>query len=641
MKNFKIVAIIIFIALISLTGCKKNPPKPTATSVNDVENWLKDKYSDELIIDDFETLPTNYNDTNVTISWESSNSKRIDNTGKIVSRDVKKITDITLTYTITNEDNETLTGNLDFKLYPRTFVYMQNQFESQFPERLAEDMSDYLETEFNDFFTITWSSSNEDVFTNNGEYIRPKTDTPVVISYRIEADETHYVEQSFEIMVLSGTDEEKIDMITDWLKYEKLPDLNISSDIELPTTHPDYEGEIVWTTSNSRVIDTNGKVTQYVFDRYVEVQAFIYYGDMVDNIIFWFKVHAKDISKMSEAEILENFVSAIAEEEVGRVIFDEYSNITQSYNSLFFFDNTWSERVDYLIAPGQRNRPGTIMPSVEFIVCHDTANNNAGAYNHIGYITSSAAGSTSWHYSCGANEIYHHIPDNEVAHHAGDGTKSGYKLMDSGVKATVERPHLTVGDDRYYYFNGVKSNLMIPSDAPNNAQIASSGLYYEIGPNGNYWLNNNWWSSTYKYIGNLGGNLNSIGIESMVEAGSDYIMTFRNFADLVAHLLVENNLDVLRVMQHNNISGKDCPAAIRDQSYWQVFRDLISLEKFGMTHFEGLTFEWKSQSDILSDKGVIAKNIGTATSVNYAVIIKRGDNILFANDYTTKLIADK
>ena len=60
-----------------------------------------------------------------------------------------------------------------------------------------------------------------------------------------------------------------------------------------------------------------------------------------------------------------------------------------------------------------------------------------------------------------------------------------------------------------------------------------------------------------------------------------------------------------------------------------------------MTHFEGLTFDWKSQSDILSDKGVIAKNINGATSVKYACVVKRGDTIVFSNEYTTKLIADK
>ena len=440
------------------------------------------------------------------------------------------------------------------------------------------------------------------------------------------------------MLVLGASDEEKIDIVSAWLQNDIIPDLNITSDLTLPSTHPEQGTKIEWKTSHPRVVGLDGKVTQYVFDRYVDLQAFIYSGDMVEDVKFWLKVKALDISKMSEEAVLENFLSAIAEDELKRVTFDEYTNISQTFNSLFFFDNVWEERIEYLIPLGAANRTGRKLQSVEFIVCHDTANNNAGAYGHAGYITSSAAGSTSWHYSCGSDGIYHHIPDDEVAHHAGDGTKYGYKLLDSGVKATAERPNLTLDSEGYYCFNGVRSLLKKPSDAPALASITSSGLYYEIGENGNYWLNDNWWSSTYRYVGNRGGNLNSIGIESMVDAGSDYMKTYRIFADLVAHLLIENNLDVLRVMQHNNISGKDCPAAIRDQGYWQHFRDLISLEKFGMEHFSGLTFEWKSGSDILTDDGYIAKKLNGETLVNYSVVVKRNNDVIISKEYTTKLI---
>ena len=641
MKHLKVFGILMFVFMLSLVSCKgkgKNPEKNEATSLDVVESWVKDQYTDNLIIDndDLCTLPTKYLDKDVTITWTSSNPNRVDNTGKVVGRDTKKILDITLTYVITNELEETKTGDLSFKLYPRTFEWVKNQFEGQFPDRLQEDMSEFLETNFNDYFTITWSSSNEEVFTNEGEYIRPYLDTPIVISYRVEVDKDHYYEDEFEMVVLGAPDDEKTQIVADWLQNEIIPDLNISGNILMPTTHPDHGTNITWTTGNSRVITTDGKVTRYVFDRYVDVRANIESGAMVKVVTFWFKVEALDISKMSEEAILENFLSAIAEEELKRVTFDEYSNISQTFNALFFFDNEWEERIEYLIPLGAANRTGRKLESVEFIVCHDTANNNAGAYGHAGYVTGSAAGSTSWHYSCGADGIYHHIPNDEVAHHAGDGTSKGYELLDTGVKATVARPHLTLDKEGYFCFNGVRSNLKRPASSGTDP-ITDSGLYYEVGQNGNYWLNNYWWSQSYKAIGNRGGNLNSIGIESCVDAGSDYMKTYRNFADLVAHLLVENDLDVLRVMQHNNISGKDCPAAIRDQGYWQHFRDLISLEKFGMTHFEGLIFEWKSLSDILSDDGYIAKKLNGATEVKYSVIVKRGDNVVISKEYTTKL----
>ena len=639
MKHLKLFGILMLMVLLSLTGCKDKTPdnKTTITSLEEVDTWVKGLYPDNLIInnDDLGTLPTKYQDKDVTITWTSSHPNRVDETGKVVSRDTKKKLDIELSYVITNEEGNTLSGSLPFKLFPRTFDWVKNQFEGQFPTRLQEDMSEYLETYFDDNFTITWSSSNEEVFTNEGVYIKPLADTPIVISYRIEVDETHYIEDSFEMIVLGATDEEKLEIVSSWLQNDIIPDLNISSDIQMPSTHPDQGTEIVWTTSNSRVIDTNGKVTQYVFDRYVDVRATIYSGSMMKIITFWFKVLALDTSKMTEAEILENFLSAIAEDKLNRVTFDFYSNISQSFNSLFFFDNVWEERIEYLIPLGAANRTGRKLGSVEFIVCHDTANNTTGAYGHAGYITSGAAGSTSWHYSCGSDGIYHHIPDDEVAHHAGDGTSKGYKLIDTGVKATVQRPHLTLDKEGYFCFNGVRSNLMKPAGA--RSTITDSGLYYEIGPNGNYWLNDYWWSESYKAIGNRGGNLNSIGIESMVDAGSDYMKTYRIFADLVAHLCIENDLDVLRVFQHNNISGKDCPAAIRDQGYWQHFRDLISLEKFGMTHFEGLTFDWKSGSEILTDDGYIAKNINGATEVKYSVVVSRNDQVIISKEYTTKL----
>ena len=319
MKHLKIFGFLILIVLLTLTGCKdKNTDKDktTPTSLEEVETWVKNLYADNLVInnDDLGTLPTKYMDKNVTISWVSSHPNRIDATGYIVGRDTKKVLDVDLTYTITNEEGNTITGVLPFKLFPRSLDWIANKFESQFPTRLQEDMSEYLETNFDENFKITWSSSNEEVFTNEGVYIKPVADTPFVISYRVEVDENHFIEDSFEIVALGASDEEKLYIVSSWLQNEIIPDLNISDDINMPTTHPEQGTEIIWTTGNSRIVDLNGKVTRYVFDRYVDVRATIYSGSMMKIITFWFKVEALDISKMSEVEVLENFLSAIAED---------------------------------------------------------------------------------------------------------------------------------------------------------------------------------------------------------------------------------------------------------------------------------------------------------------------------------------
>ena len=66
-------------------------------------------------------------------------------------------------------------------------------------------------------------------------------------------------------------------------------------------------------------------------------------------------------------------------------------------------------------------RPGTIR-KIKYIVIHETDNYaaSATAKSHAYYLKNNNDTSTSWHYTVDEKEIYHHIPDNEIAHHAGE-----------------------------------------------------------------------------------------------------------------------------------------------------------------------------------------------------------------------------
>jgi hypothetical protein len=77
MKHLKLFAVILFVAVISLTACKKNDTpddgdkgNTTGTSLTEVESWIKEQYKDNLIIDDFNPLPTTYKETEVKIEDE-------------------------------------------------------------------------------------------------------------------------------------------------------------------------------------------------------------------------------------------------------------------------------------------------------------------------------------------------------------------------------------------------------------------------------------------------------------------------------------------------------------------------------------------------------------------------------------------
>lgn len=71
-----------------------------------------------------------------------------------------------------------------------------------------------------------------------------------------------------------------------------------------------------------------------------------------------------------------------------------------------------------LIESNTKARPGT-KRRIRYIVIHETDNfdKTTGAKNHAQFLSENNMDSTSWHYTVDDKEIYHHIPDNEVAYH--------------------------------------------------------------------------------------------------------------------------------------------------------------------------------------------------------------------------------
>ncbi|MHC1695137.1 MAG: N-acetylmuramoyl-L-alanine amidase family protein [Eubacteriales bacterium] len=81
---------------------------------------------------------------------------------------------------------------------------------------------------------------------------------------------------------------------------------------------------------------------------------------------------------------------------------------------------------DSLLSPGTPGRPGTVRQK-RYIVIHETGTftKGADAWAHARSLANaSKTESISWHYTVDEKSIYHHLPDEEVAWHAGDGNKS-------------------------------------------------------------------------------------------------------------------------------------------------------------------------------------------------------------------------
>ena len=241
------------------------------------------------------------------------------------------------------------------------------------------------------------------------------------------------------------------------------------------------------------------------------------------------------------------------------------------------------------------NRPGVIKP--RYYVCvHDTGDADP---LHTAKFWSEAVKKMAWEqgsYECsyqyvvGNDGIYHNIPDNEVAWHAGDTTKYDYKLYEAGLTGVNPKPVVSITDDGYYSIDGAKSIILAPRIYRKNkdgvvtvdrvgtdSDFNSQGVLCKL-IDGKYYIGETYYSSGYGLIANRGGNNNSIGIESCINEGSDIHLTWQRTAKLVSHLLKDNNLTLDDIKQHHYFSGKNCPQTMRMNGLWDYFLSLVKCE---------------------------------------------------------------
>ncbi|MEA4832166.1 MAG: N-acetylmuramoyl-L-alanine amidase [Oscillospiraceae bacterium] len=72
------------------------------------------------------------------------------------------------------------------------------------------------------------------------------------------------------------------------------------------------------------------------------------------------------------------------------------------------------------------------------------------------------------------------------------------------------------------------------------------------------------------------GNAYGIGIEICVNEGGDFYAALDNAAQLVAELMIKNNLTMSSIKQHYDFNGKNCPQEIRERGLWGSFLENIN-----------------------------------------------------------------
>ncbi len=300
----------------------------------------------------------------------------------------------------------------------------------------------------------------------------------------------------------------------------------------------------------------------------------------------------------------------------------------ETYNSVanYYFGDI--PIIESLIPESRSNRPGK-MPALSsslpkynddniyWVIVHDTGDTQATATAAAmsSYVNNDAE--TSWHYTVDENEIYQHLPDNERAYHAGDGSRSP-GLTDTGVKATGPNPTITISDDTYYVLNDVKSTVK----APGNYPITPAGIYTYIGGNGNYYINNTYYNPGFGFISNAGGNYNGIGIEMSINEGSDIFRSWQRTAKLAASLLVKHNLPLENLMFHQNFSGKMCPQTMLRGEIADLFKQMVAVEYHIMKNFPDAEISMTSLTpEYLDNQGRIIKKPTNDVELSYKITV--------------------
>lgn len=257
------------------------------------------------------------------------------------------------------------------------------------------------------------------------------------------------------------------------------------------------------------------------------------------------------------------------------------------------------------------NRDGRIREK-KYIVIHDTG--DVPEYKDAFYwsevvrtqINDGNPYAASFQYVVGNDGIYHNIPDNEIAYHAGDTTHYDYALYDTKIKAS-DKCNITIKNGMYF-INDICTNIECPKVEGlelSEKDINDYGILC-IVKDGTYHIGETYFNNTYKKIANRGGNNNGIGMEVCINEGSDVYLNWQLSSKLTAYLLDKNNLTMDDIKPHHYFSGKDCPMTLRKNNLWNHFMKMVEVE-YNVLQFikEGYTIKLIPQSDNILENGRI------------------------------------
>lgn len=309
---------------------------------------------------------------------------------------------------------------------------------------------------------------------------------------------------------------------------------------------------------------------------------------------------------------------------VERVYVSTYGSVNRYLFDEFKVDETYYATSE---ANPNNHKERRSVDTIEFVTVHDTATLTGTV---VSIAQGMSSGETSIHYTVGNDAIYGVVPEKYIAYHAGDGTSASFTWTKTNAIATSNiAPQFDVvqsGSAYYLSLNGTVTQIEVPTingAAPSASYLSILGPTWKV-ENGYYYIGEPlWYSSSYNTIGSRGGNNNSIGIEMCSNLSGDIYDTFQRTAQLVADILLRNDLDTTRVKMHNTWSGKNCPQTMISGSYWDSFMEMVELQYEIQKNYSNAKISIQSNNpDIIDNTGRVIKAPAITTTVSYDLTVE-------------------
>ena len=497
----------LFVCSFFLVACDNS--QMTKDEANNIYEEVSKDIQDEYYLGDTINIYENEK-----VSYSFSREGYISDTLEIIQDNEFNDILITIIFTI---DKYSFTKDIKIKqnidgLFKQVFDYIEGFIPTTYTAtNLNLPTSCYLDKEI----SITYTSSNPEIVTNEGKRIDHEYDEDIYITCTLTKDD---ITRSKDFNVYSrGIDyklryKKAIEYIQNFLDNTELEEGTI-----LPTTLPNYGGRFRWVCEDPTVIYDYKTIHLPKEAKTSHLLVEIQYSSSVDEVV-QFEVY---LNKRDESITDFIYMKTFYETVLGNVndYFTIYNGEQANINTEYLIDETNvkniefyktarpvvpQEKLDELFYEGYQN-PNE--ENIIWIVVHDTGISYAGkdaltfAKNQWYTAYEYAERDASWGYTVDDHSIYQSYQDYLALWHATDGR--------------------TIG----------------------------------------------------------GGNYNGIGIEMCVNNDGNLELAILNDARLIAHLLLKYNLGMLNMAQHHDFyETKVCPEKLINSKRWFYFLTLTSQE---------------------------------------------------------------